>query len=166
MRSLFNLAYILNLLKSIKGRTRIQKIIYILKYKGYPFHEDFSYSYFGPYSDDLRNEIDFLVSVGVLNEKKVNGSTYIYKPTEKMKVFLRITKDLVEKDLKQSNEISSLLKKLNKLSIPVLEVFGTILFLKKEGFKGREIKSALKELKPEREKYFEHAFSLTKTLDL
>lgn len=155
--SLFEVAYILNLLGEIKGRTRIQKIVYILKYLGYPFSEDFSYNYFGPYSDDLRKEIDFLTSLGILDET-VQGSTYVYRKTNKMGNFLKTVNKFIT--LKGNKKLSSLIKELNKSPLPVLEVSSTILFLKKEGLQNNYITSALNELKPDRKSYFKEAFKL------
>ena len=34
----------------IEGRTKFQKIVYILQNLGVPFEEKFTYHYFGPYS--------------------------------------------------------------------------------------------------------------------
>ena len=47
---------ILNLLKvtgGIKGKIKFQKIIYIMKIKGFPFSFRYKYHHFGPYSINL-----------------------------------------------------------------------------------------------------------------
>lgn len=163
MESLFDIAYLINLCEKVEGRTRIQKTVYILQYLGYPLNEDFSYSYFGPYSDDLRNEIDFLTSVGILQET-IQDTTYVYEPTSKMGGFLEDSDKLLE--LKTSDKFTELLDKLQATSIPVLEVASTIFFLKKDGLKDKkDIEAVLNDLKPHRKSYFKEAFNLTASLD-
>src|SRR3989344_3645494 len=118
MESLFDIAYLIDLCGKVEGRTRIQKIVYILQYLGYPLNEDFSYSYFGPYSDDLRTEIDMLTSTGMLQET-LQGATYVYEPTSQMDNFLKDSDKLLE--LKPSHKFSELIDKLKAASIPILE---------------------------------------------
>jgi len=54
---------------TIEGRTRLQKLVYLLK-KAYGFN--FSYKFtpylYGPYCPDLQTDIDFLVSLGLVEE--------------------------------------------------------------------------------------------------
>ena len=45
----------------IDGRTKFQKIVYILKNNGVNFEEQFKYHYFGPYSPELQLEIEELI---------------------------------------------------------------------------------------------------------
>ncbi len=163
MESLFDIAYLINLCKKIEGRTRIQKTVYILQYLGYPLNEDFSYSYFGPYSDDLRTEIDLLTSIDIIQEK-LQGTTYVYEPTSRTEKFLKDSGELLE--LKQSPKFSELIDKLKAASIPVLEVASTIFFLKKDGLKNKEdIETVLNDLKPNRKGCFKEASELVKLLE-
>jgi uncharacterized protein YwgA len=60
----------------IQGRTKFQKIVYILKIKGANFNERFSYHYYGPYSSDLQLEIEELVDRQILNQQNFNPSSY------------------------------------------------------------------------------------------
>src|SRR3990167_6886859 len=123
MESLFDIAYLIDLCGKVEGRTRIQKMVYILQYLGYPLNEDFSYSYFGPYSDELRTEVDILTSVDILQET-LKGTTYVYEPTSQMENFLKDSDKLLE--LKSSPKFSKLIDKLKVAPIPVLEVASTI----------------------------------------
>jgi uncharacterized protein YwgA len=57
---------------SIQGRTRIQKVTCVLKYRDdIPFGFDFKSYYYGPFSDDLAESIDRLVGLKILRETVV-----------------------------------------------------------------------------------------------
>ena len=57
---------------TIKGRTRIQKTVCVLKYSAkVPFEFDFHSYFYGPYSDDLTDAINGLVGMKILDEKIV-----------------------------------------------------------------------------------------------
>jgi uncharacterized protein YwgA len=49
-------------------RKKAQKIVYILKKRGYPFHETFHFQFYGPYSDELSLQLDELADFGFLLE--------------------------------------------------------------------------------------------------
>jgi len=62
---------LLGLVHKVEGRTRLQKMIYLLKERGML---DFTYNFipyfFGPYSSDLQNDVNLLASLGLINVKK------------------------------------------------------------------------------------------------
>ncbi|MFL5789400.1 MAG: hypothetical protein ACJ748_15175 [Flavisolibacter sp.] len=58
-------------IKSVEGETKLQKIIYILQQKGFDFDYVFKYALYGPYSEELQLEIDFLNDIGILREEVV-----------------------------------------------------------------------------------------------
>lgn len=54
---------------TIKGRTRIQKTVCALKYHDeIPFNFNFKSYFYGPYSSDLTNAINYLVGMKILKE--------------------------------------------------------------------------------------------------
>jgi hypothetical protein len=72
---------------SVRGRTRIQKDICILKYKdNIPFTFEFESNYYGPYSYSLSDTVDTLIAAGLLEETVVLLSSgvkrYDYKLTQ------------------------------------------------------------------------------------
>jgi uncharacterized protein YwgA len=89
--------------KKIEGRTRIQKISCILKYQDkIPFTFNYKPYYYGPYSDELSEDINTLIGMKLLEENITytgNGS-YRY-------------------DYTLTNNASKLLKKLEK-SNPII----------------------------------------------
>src|ERR1700733_4786732 len=68
--------------KKVEGRIRLQKIIYILQTKGIVnFELDYKYALYGPYSQDLQLEIDYLKAIGFLKETARKNFTYELIPT-------------------------------------------------------------------------------------
>lgn len=60
----------------IAGRKKLQKIIFIAKKLGYPFHEKYHYHFYGPYSEELTLRVEELCNLGFLNEMKETKSGY------------------------------------------------------------------------------------------
>lgn len=54
---------------TVVGRTRLQKIAYILYATGLDDSFDFEYKHFGPYSRDLTQAVDFAKLAGVISEE-------------------------------------------------------------------------------------------------
>jgi len=51
--------------KKVEGRIKLQKVIYILQTKGLVnFELDYKYALYGPYSQDLQLQIDYLTIIG------------------------------------------------------------------------------------------------------
>lgn len=74
--------------KPIKGRTRLQKIVCVLKEKFHvPFDFKFRPYYYGPYSNDLSDSLSLLEGTNLVNEtSEVLGRLavrYNYELTEK-----------------------------------------------------------------------------------
>lgn len=74
----------------IEGRTRIQKMVCILKFKeNLPFTFNFKPYYYGPYSDELSETINTLVGMKLLKEiiapTRYYSYRYDYELTEQAK---------------------------------------------------------------------------------
>ena len=65
------LACLIDIVKEVKGRKKLQKLVYIAKAKGAPFEEPFKYHFFGPYSETLAAEIDEMKALCLLTERPV-----------------------------------------------------------------------------------------------
>ena len=89
-------------------RIRLQKLVLIAKKKfGYPFSFSFRYYFYGPYSSELREVIDTLVSFGFIKElkKNLNGnSVFVYRLTKKGETRLR-KKDVPVADRQKLNKV-------------------------------------------------------------
>jgi uncharacterized protein YwgA len=156
MEALDNILALVNLAGQIEGRTRFQKMVYILKCKGVAFPEKFKYHYYGPFSVDLQLEIDDLVSRNLLRED-LNPDpipTYTYSIEQKS----------------NTNELKTyeaLIKTLNDTNRKVLELTSTIFFLRnQEKITDKEvIIKKLNFLKPHLAGYIEEAFKLEEKIN-
>ena len=140
------IAQLLYLLKRVDGRTKMQKMVHILQELGHPFAERFDYSYYGMYSAQLRTELDALESEKLIVEEPkttvMGDATYTFKSTSELEKFLKE----IEADTQPA--WGDLARRLNALSTQILEGVSTILFLRRAGLKGEELKTRLLALKP------------------
>jgi uncharacterized protein YwgA len=108
----------------VRGRTRVQKDICILKHDDkIPFNFKFEPNYYGPYSYELTDTVDTLVAAGLLEQNITHLSSgdrrYDYSLTEEGKELFRKIK--MTPDLRNSEMMTRLtdrIKKLRKMSIP------------------------------------------------
>lgn len=111
--------FILSKLREIAGRTRFQKIIFLLKTKE---RIDFSYIfvpyYYGPYSFELQLDINLLEAAGLLEIIPKDGTLYLHRLTskgEKLAAKVREKMDQLEKE-----KIEKALKKYERKSTSTL----------------------------------------------
>ncbi|MBO8156586.1 MAG: YwgA family protein [Bacillaceae bacterium] len=110
--------------QEVKGRKRLQKMIYILKKCGFPFSERYQFHFYGPYSEELTLRVEELNNLGLLDEEKEKKSGYYqyrYTLTEEGKNFLHHY-DLDMPDMKP------LIDLLNERSSRFLELVSTMLY--------------------------------------
>jgi uncharacterized protein len=100
----------------VRGRTMMQKIVFILRSRFYAF-KDFTYSlhYYGPFSRDLANQLDFLVARGLVEEDEVpTGGALRYD--------IYITEDgrrkIGTESSRQVNDMVSMARGLNEMPLP------------------------------------------------
>ena len=73
---------ILNKLRKIAGRTRFQKIVFLLKNRdGIDFNYNFIPYYYGPYSHELQLEINLLEAAGLVQVVPKDGTLYVHSLT-------------------------------------------------------------------------------------
>ncbi len=149
-----NLKRIITLLDvagNIRGRTKFQKVVYILKNKEIPFNEKFKYHYYGPFSSDLQLEIDELVDRNILVEKNMNPYDYEVNKENKIKF---------NKDLNISGK-KELIQFLKNKDIKELEITSTIYYLENNGLKDKDIlRKKITALKPHLRDYIDSSFKL------
>lgn len=129
-------------LDSIKGRKKLQKVVYLMELKGADIPYKYNYHHYGPYSPQLQEEINFLVRQNFLTESKENG-TYVYSITELGREFKKTIKD--ETDTLAMKE---LLDDLNSKSPQFLELVSTYAFLLEGGYDKIKAREKTLELKP------------------
>lgn len=136
----------------IKGRTKFQKMVYILQNKGVNFSEKFKYHYYGPYSSELQLEIDELVDRGIFKEKEEG-------PSSKYEFNIEVTGTKVtDREILQNG---NLIKFLVDQDYQELEIVATIYYLRNVGYVDKNmIKGKLNILKPHLASKFEKSFQL------
>jgi uncharacterized protein YwgA len=141
--------------KKIEGKIKLQKIVYILQEKDFiDFELDYKYALYGPYSEGLQIELEYLSKIGFLRE----GESNVYQHDESFPIKIDINDGVeMNRDL-----ISKLLQKESQL----LEVTSTIYYLKSRHYSEREyIEKKIKLLKPNLEDKIESAFNLYNSLE-
>lgn len=118
--ALFFLASLFYYKKPIRGRTRLQKIMFLLKERhGIPFDFYFRPYYYGPYSDELSDLISLSTALNLAEEKaeflKPGIIRYNYELTEKGKRCLEKFKENLDDET---------LKVVSKLKDDVAELSG------------------------------------------
>lgn len=125
------LLFLLDHFKEIKGRTRIQKMLYLTNQIGWNVIKDYHFYQYGPYSDWLKRELDLLVQRGLIEETEENTSDdktlYGYKITDDGLKYLKtinLPSDLVEKT-------KVFLDELKSFRTDDLEIMTSLYFLRK-----------------------------------
>jgi uncharacterized protein YwgA len=105
--------------KPIEGRTRFQKIVYLLKKKfQMPFDFNFKPYYYGPYSEELSDLITFLTALKLVEEKTDYFGKgiirYNYELTDKGKRYCEKFKESADRetldDIKKLRKVVSELR--------------------------------------------------------
>ena len=146
MRPTLQIAHLLGILRCVSGRKKFQKMVHILQELGHPFPQRFEYSYYGMYSQQLRNELDALCDDDLIREAK--GSTGFGDPTYSFEATSKLETILKEVGLEEKTKWSKLAQRLNDLDAQSLEAISTILFLRRRGLTGDELKNRVLSLKP------------------
>jgi len=111
---------------SIRGRTKFQKIIFLLKEKyGISFDFEFKPYYYGPYSEELSDTLSLLTALKFLEEHAEHlgmGITrYDYRLTERGRRYFEMAqKDSRENTRKVIREIRKDIAQVNVLPTPEL----------------------------------------------
>lgn len=111
----------------VAGRIRLQKTIYLLAKMGLPVPFTFIYHHYGPFSADLANTIDFSIEFGMVEEevahRKSDGARF-------SKFRLKARPNSRQSDFFRRREVEDALEKFMAATSTVLELAGTIYWLK------------------------------------
>ncbi len=146
MHPALRIAQLLHVLRRVGGRKKFQKLVHTLQELGYPFPEQFEYSYYGMYSRQLRSELDTLIGDNLIEEKEnitgFGNPTFAFEASTKLDAFLE------ELDLEEEPAWTPAARKLANYSAQQLEGISTILYLRRCGYDGAKLKERLLSLKP------------------
>jgi uncharacterized protein YwgA len=146
------IAQLVCLLGRIEGRKKMQKLVHILQELGYPFAERFDYSFYGMYSTQLRGELDALETEKLIVQEQgptaFGDVAYTFKSTPELQ---RLLNEIGVESQPAWREVA---RRLNGFSAQILEGISTVLFLRRRGLKGEELKGRLLALKPHLEKIY------------
>jgi uncharacterized protein YwgA len=97
---------------AIKGRKRIQKLVFLLKRQsGIPFGFDFKPYFYGPYSEGLADTIQLFTSIGLLKERVValdsGFAQYSYTLTPEAKKLITKSKIRVPRNFRKEVTVLS-----------------------------------------------------------
>ena len=143
--------------KKVEGRIKLQKVIYILQTKGLVnFELDYKYALYGPYSQDLQLQIDYLTIIGFL--KETGKTNYTYEVNNKFPIPINVEDDI--------NENKSFIEELLNKESQLLELTSTIYYLKSYNYKEQDdIEKKLSLLKPNLKSKIKGAFELYSSLE-
>lgn len=114
VKDLEKLLVVLNRLGDIRGRTRFQKILYLLKEKdNIDLDYDFIPYYYGPYSRGLQLEINLLEAADFVQVEAKDDNLYVHSLTEKGKA---AAKEIEQKIEKEERMLLNALKKYKRRS--------------------------------------------------
>lgn len=137
---------LLRRVNAIETRKKFQKIVHILQVMGAPFTESYDFHHYGPFSSELRREIEAFVSEALIVETQelVNGlPSYKVCPTEKLLALLEKDPDLIEEEWVDWAD------ELNRKTPRDLEGISTLLYLHQRLWSQDTWRNKFVELKPQ-----------------
>ncbi|MBU7016503.1 MAG: hypothetical protein HXS44_03265 [Theionarchaea archaeon] len=113
----------------IDGRKKLQKMIYIAKILGYPFRENYTLYWYGPYSHQLAAELKRMGELDIIFESKPDSS-YIIELTESGKIFLNNFRPMITEEMgsERLSEMIGLFEKLDRHNSFRLELLATLFY--------------------------------------
>ncbi len=154
MNTLIQIARLFKAVETIEGRKRLQKMVHILQEFGIPFGLQFSYHYYGPYSEDLQTCIQSYKSEGLINEIAAASGPY---PTSNFKAGDSLMDLLSQIGDTQTPEWSELANELKHKSAKQLEAISTLIHLGVLQQPSDSLKAQFLALKPQLESLYEEA---------
>ncbi len=123
--------YVLKKLNKVRGKKALQKIIYFIKEYAVPLSYKFRWWYFGPFSKDLYDDIDFLIARDILHydfEKHI-----ISFKSKRNDIISDIIEQIDQTTAYKINEVINKLYEITKFDPFKLELAASIHFILKYG---------------------------------
>jgi len=116
-------AYIVESLGKIKGRKAYQKLIYLTKAVGVPLDGSYRMYYYGPYSDEIAKELDYMLSNDILREI---SDSYCFMPGNNAKTVIEENYEFIKK---YKNKLDKIIKRFGEYEPMKLEIIATTHFI-------------------------------------
>lgn len=132
----------------IRGRKKLQKMVYIAQELGYPFPEPFALHMWGPYSEILTVKLKEMTDWGFAQEEALPGPAgnqhYVYKPGP------HAERVLAEPGAGPDEGFAELVRYLNAQDATFLEGVATVMYLQAKGKRADEVGPLLGRMKPDK----------------
>lgn len=122
------------------GKTKMQKLVYFLKASGVPLPFDFDIHYYGPYSQELAEEMDWLEVLGLVDSARDGNVGVDYRPGDAMEEAMSRYREYLEK---HSAAIRRTIEVFKDMSVRDLELHATVHFVRKSGGRTRSVEETL-----------------------
>ncbi len=151
MNSVLGVARLIDVCGSIDGRKKLQKMVYLLQQMGYrdEFPQEFGYLHYGPYSRELKREIDWLCAsdTALIEEESHPGPSpeavsYSYKPKAILESLF------TELGISGQPGWAGHARDLATKDAPFLEAIATVVYLRKKGRNEESVRKEFAVLKP------------------
>lgn len=140
-------------LKEIRGRTKLQKILYFASLYADDIINDYRFYQYGPYSEWVRQELDTLVHNDIVREKNERYSegqaVYSYELTDNGRSLTKfILNEKIDSDI--GKQIKTIFDEFIKFSKEELEIMSSLVFLKRinPGISDNDLVDLVKQYKP------------------
>ena len=132
-------ARLIYLLDGVRGRKKLQKIVHLLGSRGAkPFSHEFTLHFFGPFSRELADELDFLSEAQIVDETSTDSAFTYNTANPRLESFLR----------RRSPNWGGFARRLAAERTPFLEALSTYVFLVYSGVPARQVSAAFTKIKP------------------
>ena len=116
-------AYLIDSLGVIKSRKAYQKLIYLTKALGVPLEGSYKMYYYGPYSDEIAKELDYMLFRDII---RVQNDSYCFISGSKAKSIVEENQEFIKK---YQSELDKVINSFGKLEPMQLEIIATTHFI-------------------------------------
>lgn len=132
----------------VRGRKKLQKMVFIAQCLGYPFGESFDLHVWGPYSEQLAVKLKEMTDWGFAREEALPGPAgnqhYVYTPGANAQ------RALDGPDPAGPGRLGDLVQRLNAQDATFLEGVATVMYLRGKAVDDSQVAAMLPRLKPDK----------------
>lgn len=122
------------------GKTKLQKLVYFSKVAGVPLPFDFEIYYYGPYSQELAEEMDRLEVLGLVESAKDAELGVDYRPGDKVDEAISWYTDRLQS---YAGKIRRTIEVFGNMHAKALELHATVHFARQSGGRVRTVEETI-----------------------